>query len=465
VVEITKIWAFETLLLFYYTQVLGLSGSLAGLALLLIMAVDAISDPLVGQLSDRNVPRRFGRRHTFMFASLAPAAVFFFLLFSAPRDAGQAALFSWLLACSVGLRISLTFFAIPYSAQLAELANERAERTKAAVYRMLVGAGARLLLIYLAFNVFFAPSDLFPRGQENPQAYVGVAFVGAALILAMGLLSSLGTYRPMRDFEAGVIRDGNSPSFTLNLILKRWLSILFSQSNANTLVAYSLILAAFTGYYGSLSLYLGSYFWELTPAQLGAWNQAMVPGMVIMLLACTSLLKRMEPKHLMLGALAVFFLSSVLPLILCEAGLLERTGAIARYALYASKFCWGLAFGALIVCVPVMATESADRLREKSGVTQVGLVFGLIFFATKAGNGIGGFLAGGSVRLADISALERGSIVMPPLSAMQELVWLVLLASGIAGGLCLWLIANRYAAATPHEEVPLPSAHGAERGV
>ncbi len=45
--------AFTLVLLFYYTQVLGLSGSLTGLAVALALVFDAVSDPLAGVLSDR----------------------------------------------------------------------------------------------------------------------------------------------------------------------------------------------------------------------------------------------------------------------------------------------------------------------------------------------------------------------------------------------------------------------------
>jgi Na+/melibiose symporter-like transporter len=142
----------------------------------------------------------------------------------------------------------------------------------------------------------------------------------------------------------------------------------------------------------------------------------------------------------------MFFLSAVLPLVLAEAGLLPRTGEIARLALYASKFCWGLAFGALIVCAPVMATESADREQRPGHVTRIGLIFGLIFFATKAGNGIGGFLAGGSVKLAGLPGFERGSTMVPSLASMQTIAWSVLLVSLVTAVLCLWLIGSRYEA-------------------
>ncbi len=57
----------------YYNQVLGVSPALCGTAFLIASVVDAVSDPLVGALSD-SVRTRWGRRHPFMFLSAFPLA-------------------------------------------------------------------------------------------------------------------------------------------------------------------------------------------------------------------------------------------------------------------------------------------------------------------------------------------------------------------------------------------------------
>ena len=63
--------AYTVFLLFYYTSVIGLSGLLAGQAILIALLFDAFTDPMVGSLSDR-MESRFGRRHPFLFASAIP---------------------------------------------------------------------------------------------------------------------------------------------------------------------------------------------------------------------------------------------------------------------------------------------------------------------------------------------------------------------------------------------------------
>ena len=85
--------AFTTFLFFYYNQVLGLSGSLAGMAALLALLADAITDPMIGQLSDR-FQSRWGRRHPFMLAGAIPFGIAIVVLFTPPDGLDQIQLFA-----------------------------------------------------------------------------------------------------------------------------------------------------------------------------------------------------------------------------------------------------------------------------------------------------------------------------------------------------------------------------------
>ena len=75
---------FSTFLMIYFNQVLGLPAYLVGIALLIAMLVDAISDPWAGYLSDR-CTSRLGRRHPFMYASIVPIAITYYLLWTPPE--------------------------------------------------------------------------------------------------------------------------------------------------------------------------------------------------------------------------------------------------------------------------------------------------------------------------------------------------------------------------------------------
>src|SRR5690606_38229786 len=62
-----KTFAFNTFLLLYYNQVLGLPALYVSAAMFVAVLVDAVTDPIVGSYSDR-FRSRLGRRHPFMYA-------------------------------------------------------------------------------------------------------------------------------------------------------------------------------------------------------------------------------------------------------------------------------------------------------------------------------------------------------------------------------------------------------------
>src|SRR6056297_1732197 len=65
--------------MFYYTKALGLSSVLAGLATFIATFWDAVSDPIMGHISD-NTRSRFGKRHPYMFfGGILMVLVYFFI--------------------------------------------------------------------------------------------------------------------------------------------------------------------------------------------------------------------------------------------------------------------------------------------------------------------------------------------------------------------------------------------------
>ena len=63
--------AFNAFNFFFYTNIMGIPGTLAGLAITIALVFDAVTDPLVGAISDR-WQSKLGRRHPFMFAAPLP---------------------------------------------------------------------------------------------------------------------------------------------------------------------------------------------------------------------------------------------------------------------------------------------------------------------------------------------------------------------------------------------------------
>jgi GPH family glycoside/pentoside/hexuronide:cation symporter len=168
-------------LLYFYTDRKGLSPSLAGLAFFLALVIDALTDPLVGNISDR---ARFksGRRRPFFFASIPMALCYYLLLSPPPLGAG---LFVWFFGFYFLMLTSRKFYETAYGALMPELTLDYDERTKLSTFRQLLGTVGDISGALLPF----AASYLFARGTDFKVtgAVCGLVAAGGAMVAYAGL--------------------------------------------------------------------------------------------------------------------------------------------------------------------------------------------------------------------------------------------------------------------------------------
>ena len=119
---------FDYFLLFFYSQVMGVSASLVSAALAIALVFDAISDPLIGYFSD-NTRTSWGRRHPYMYGAAVPVTLCYFFLWNPPGQLSGDELFPFLVAISILIRTLITVYEIPSSALAAEMTDDYDERT------------------------------------------------------------------------------------------------------------------------------------------------------------------------------------------------------------------------------------------------------------------------------------------------------------------------------------------------
>src|SRR5579863_1216764 len=184
---------FSYMLLLFYNQVVGLPPLLVGLALLVALLVDAIVDPLIGQISD-NVRTPLGRRHPFMYAAALPVAVSYLALWNPPHW-GQQALFFYLVVTAVVIRVFISFYEVPSSALSAELSTNYDERTTLLSYRYFFGWVGGLTMNFLAFAFLLTPDATHKVGQLNPVGYSKYGLIASVVMFFAILISAAGTQR------------------------------------------------------------------------------------------------------------------------------------------------------------------------------------------------------------------------------------------------------------------------------
>jgi glycoside/pentoside/hexuronide:cation symporter, GPH family len=181
-------------LFFFYSQVVGLSAALTGVALAIALTVDAISNPLVGYLSD-HWRSRLGRRHPFMYASILPMTGLYVLVWYPPAGSPpQWMLFSYLLTAIVLLRLSMVMFDAPVRALVAELTPDYDERTRLASLPTSASWFVGSLMTIAMYGVWLKDSPGHPNGQTNIGGYQQAGIVCGAVVLASLLFSTLGLH-------------------------------------------------------------------------------------------------------------------------------------------------------------------------------------------------------------------------------------------------------------------------------
>ena len=119
----------------YFTDTLGLMPALAGTAIMVGRIWDAISDPLVGYLSD-HTETKWGRRRPYIFVGAIFLFIFMLVMFKNPYITDQKTLFWWTTIVLCLLFTAYTLTSVPYSSLTPELTTDYDERTTLNSFRM-----------------------------------------------------------------------------------------------------------------------------------------------------------------------------------------------------------------------------------------------------------------------------------------------------------------------------------------
>lgn len=167
----------------FYVDVVMVPAGVLGLSVAVARAFDAITDPLMGHLSDRT-RTRFGRRKPWIALAALPMAATFFLLFTPPEGLTGSAAFGWFATCFTAYFLFHTMVSIPYQALGTELTLDPAERAR------LFGMHSAAIALGTIFASIL-PSVLEGGGMTDPRARfssMAVLYAGGIALLFSVLL-------------------------------------------------------------------------------------------------------------------------------------------------------------------------------------------------------------------------------------------------------------------------------------
>ncbi|MEM7016352.1 MAG: MFS transporter [Pseudomonadota bacterium] len=380
----------------FYNQVLGVSAALCGTAFMIASIVDAISDPLIGALSD-SIRTRWGRRHPFMFLSAFPLALCFYLMYQPPEGSSEYALFWWFTVTMVGLRLSKTFYAVPHSALGAELTDDYNERTSIFGWNWVVGMAGGIALYFVVLYLIFPTTPEYENGLLNPDRYQLLALFGAVFCFLAIMVCTFATSDQipyLHQLESLQERTKRAYKTVLREIWINMKALVVNPSYLSVCLCW-LILAISGGVIAVVGTYAFIYGFDFTTEQIFYQQFVRLPGALLAVVLAAWLTSLLDKKYTVISMIAFTTFMIGLPYCLRLLGWFPENGS--DWLIPAFLLIWAVAFTTLPI-VPIVIdsqlVDVADDHELKTGNRAEGIIFSVRTFAIKLTQGLGGLIGG-----------------------------------------------------------------------
>ncbi len=293
---------FSTFLLLFYNQVIGLDAGIVGAAIMVALIADAFVDPVIGELTDRT-RSRWGRRLPWLYGAPIPLAIMWMLLWH-PPEMSDTMTVAWLIGFAIIVRSLVSMCEVPSVAIVPELTGDYDERTAVMRYRFLFGWGGGLLILLLAYGVFFGGA----KGLVDPDGYFPYALAGALMMASAVLVSAAGQHKRIAVSNLADVK----PVMTLRHILRDMRATLSNRA------FLWLIFAALFGFINqgitfSMNNYLLGFFWQFTQGEMVAYVFLLFASMIAAFLLVAPLSAKLGKRDgaIFAGAVALLVNSGI----------------------------------------------------------------------------------------------------------------------------------------------------------
>jgi len=365
---------FNIFLLFYYTDVFGISATAVGVMFIATKVIDAITDPAMGLIADRT-NTRWGKFRPYILFGAIPYGVFGYLMFAgadfALSDNGKLIYayitYSLMMVC-------YTVVNVPYSALMGVISSSSTERTKVASFRFFCAILAGWIIA-----TFVTPLKNLLGGGDELLGYQYTIAIFAVISVALFWITFLTTKERIQPEQqkSNILSD-------LKIVFrnKPWVILFF-------VGIFALMSAAIRN--GGLLYYFKYFVGDDGKPLFLIFDQTaifMSTGMLAILagiLMTKTLTERHEKRNIMivLSVLNALFFGSFLFIPSDQFGLMIALNCLGN-----------LVWGPTIVIVWAMYADCADYGEWKTGRRTTGLIFSGIQFAHKLGLAVGAGLTG-----------------------------------------------------------------------
>ena len=385
----------------FLTDIVLIDAGISGTIILLSKFWDAISDPLMGVISD-NTRTRWGRRRPYIFASAFGVIIALMLLFAPIGNAfSEVGKVLFMLFAYVFYSTISTVFNVPYLSLSSEITTNINERNKMNLFRLIV-AGVAGAICYVLPTQLFA---MYNSGVITLMQFYLILSIGFGLFFAIPALL-VAIFTNERTPIPNVKSQFNIESFIAPFKLKAFVYLLILY--VFSFICTEMIAAVIINYVtfivdGAMPAIL------VQLAMLGAAG-IMMPLMFIFLNKGVS-----KPKVFRIG-IPIYMLGGVLLVIF--------NNSWNPYLLIGFAVITGIGLGLAQIIPWLTFPDVVDVSELKTGDRNPGAYNGVMTFSKKFSSGIGVFIVGWALKFSGYN----GELAVQPPSAIMG-IRIVIIAS------------------------------------
>jgi len=353
----------DLFLLFFFTDIYGISAAQAGSIFLIARIWDAVIDPPLGFIADRT-ETRWGKYRPYLLFGAIPLAIFNVMLFITP-DYGATGKYFYALIMFLLYDVAFSATNLSYGSMTAVITQNQVERTSLAASRMFFGMPA------IVFISVFTPIVVshFPNKQAGYPAAVAIYSILAVLLIWLVFFT---------------VKERVNPEKRERYLL----SEVFSMIKKNTVLLHILSAIFLVGAGMTVRMMMAKYYFDYnmkSPELFTVFMIIIVPTMMIGALLSAVLNKKLSKKNLynlgmvlyVVGDIGIYF---------------SPYSAVTSIMVFAALA--GLGTGISYTLIWSLVADAVEFGEWKTGKRAEGVTYASYTFTYQLSNALGGAMGG-----------------------------------------------------------------------
>ena len=406
----------------YYTEALGLDPILAGWAMAVATFWDAITDPVMGHITD-NTRSRFGRRHPYMLVGGVITAVCYFFVWGVPEafQGSAQSLFWYLVVVNLLLRTGITTFAIPHAALGFEICTDYTQRATVQGVRWGFNMFVNLAGPAMAWTLFF-PDKGGVESTTIADNYVRMGGVFSVAALGFVLFVVFATRKYIIDTSNSREIGGSRPSD----FAKDFKEIISDKYPRTVFIFIAVVLIGMV-LVSALQMYVYVHFMKFS-----AGHKSIVHGSTMVAcglggLLSSLLVKKFDKKPAVCMAVVISVVANAMLLVIFLTGWLPpgaeytfseesslfggMTIPIAMLVFLVFHAMYWAGGGIMLPIANSMMADISEICKHRTGVLKDGGYSAMLSFITKTSMSIGLLLSGYCLEWAGIKSKTDDRVI------------------------------------------------------